>query len=100
LGAHPDDAEIRAGGAGAMWAALGHHVELVSLTNGDLGHFAMSGGALAQRRTAEVREASKILGTIATVLDIHDGELMPTLENRRLLTRVIRRLFPFFPAKK
>jgi len=91
FGAHPDDAEIRAGGVGAMWADLGHHVELVSVTNGDIGHFAMSGGALAQRRTKEVAEASRILGTTSTVLDIHDGELLPTLENRRTLTRVIRR---------
>lgn len=91
FGAHPDDAEIRAGGVGALWAELGHHVQLVSVTNGDIGHFAMAGGALAQRRTAEVQAASRILGTTSTVLDIHDGELMPTLENRRLLTRLIRR---------
>ena len=91
FGAHPDDSEIRAGGVGAMWAEAGHHVELVSVTNGDIGHFAMAGGALAQRRTAEVKKASEILGTTSLVLDIHDGELEPTLENRRLLTRVIRR---------
>lgn len=91
FGAHPDDAEIRAGGVGALWAELGHHVQLVSVTNGDIGHFAMSGGALAQRRTAEVQKASQILGTTSTVLDIHDGELEPTLENRRTLTRLIRR---------
>ena len=91
FGAHPDDAEIRGGGVGAMWAAAGHHVQLVSVTNGDIGHFAMAGGALAQRRVAEVQKASEILGTTVTVLDIHDGELMPTLENRRTLTRIIRR---------
>jgi LmbE family N-acetylglucosaminyl deacetylase len=91
FGAHPDDAEIRGGGAGALWSDAGHHVQLVSVTNGDIGHFAMAGGALAQRRLAEVRAASKILGTTVTVLDIHDGELMPTLENRRTLTRIIRR---------
>jgi len=91
FGAHPDDAEIRGGGAAALWAAAGHQVQLVSVTNGDIGHFAMAGGALAKRRTAEVEEAAKLLGTTATVLDIHDGELEPTLENRRLLTRVIRR---------
>jgi LmbE family N-acetylglucosaminyl deacetylase len=91
FGAHPDDAEIRAAGVGTMWAAAGHHVQLVSVTNGDIGHFAMAGGALAQRRTAEVKKASEILGTTSLVLDIHDGELEPTLENRRLLTRVIRR---------
>jgi N-acetylglucosamine malate deacetylase 1 len=91
FGAHPDDAELRAGGVGALWAAAGHHVQLVSVTNGDIGHFAIAGGPLAQRRTAEVRAASKILGTTSLVLDNHDGELMPTLENRRLLTGVIRR---------
>ncbi|HOD80682.1 MAG TPA: PIG-L family deacetylase [Phycisphaerae bacterium] len=90
FGAHPDDAEIRAGGIGALWAGLGHHVQLVSVTNGDIGHFAMAGGALAQRRTAEVAAASKVMGTHSLVLDIHDGELEPTLANRRLLTRVIR----------
>lgn len=91
LGAHPDDAEINSGGSGALWAKRGDHVEMVSVTNGDLGHFAMSGGALAQRRVAEVKKASEILGTTSFVFDIHDGELMPTLENRREMTRVIRR---------
>ncbi len=91
FGAHPDDAEIRAGGASALWAELGHHVQLVSVTNGDIGHFAMAGGALAQRRAAEVKKASDILGTTSMVLDIHDGELEPTMENRRTLTRLIRR---------
>ncbi|MFQ5810311.1 MAG: PIG-L deacetylase family protein [Armatimonadota bacterium] len=91
FGAHPDDCEIRAGGVGAMWAELGHHVQFVSVTNGDIGHWQMSGGALAKRRTAEVKAAAEALGVErSTVLDIHDGELMPTLENRRLLTRLMR----------
>ncbi|MHC4179540.1 MAG: PIG-L deacetylase family protein, partial [Planctomycetota bacterium] len=90
FGAHPDDSEIRAGGAGAMWSDLGHHVKLVSVTNGDIGHWGMAGGALAKRRNAEVQAASKVLGTTAEVLDIHDGELMPTLENRKIMTRLIR----------
>ncbi len=90
FGAHPDDAEYAAGGTGAKWAKLGHHVKLVSVTNGDIGHWAMAGGALARRRTAEVREASKILGTTSEVLDIHDGELLPTLEHRQKIVRLIR----------
>jgi len=90
FGAHPDDCEIRAGGVGIMWSALGHHVKFVSVTNGDIGHWQMAGGALAKRRSAEVQEAAKILGTTTVVLDIHDGELMPTLENRRTFTRLIR----------
>jgi N-acetylglucosamine malate deacetylase 1 len=91
FGAHPDDAEIKAGGVGAMWAAQGHEVKFVSTTNGDIGHATMAGGELARRRAAEVEEAARILGIAATeVLDIHDGELLPTLENRREIVRQIR----------
>jgi LmbE family N-acetylglucosaminyl deacetylase len=45
---------------------------------------------LAQRRTAESAEVAKRLGVTSQVLDIHDGELEPTLENRRIITRLIR----------
>ncbi len=90
FGAHPDDCEIKAGGCAAMWAAAGHHVKFVSTTNGDIGHAEMAGGQLAKRRTAEVKEAAKILGIETEVLDIHDGELMPTLENRKIIVRLIR----------
>jgi LmbE family N-acetylglucosaminyl deacetylase len=90
FGAHPDDCELKVGGTAAKWAALGHHVKLVSLTNGDIGHWAMAGGPLAQRRTAEVQKCAKILGTTSQVVDIHDGELLPTLENRKIVTKLIR----------
>jgi LmbE family N-acetylglucosaminyl deacetylase len=90
FGAHPDDAELKAGGVAAMWAAKGHEVKLVSVTNGDIGHWNESGGPLARRRKAEVERASKILGSTVEVLDIHDGELIPTLEHRRTITRLIR----------
>jgi LmbE family N-acetylglucosaminyl deacetylase len=90
FGAHPDDCEIQAGGVAAMWAAKGHHVKLVSVTNGDVGHWREAGGPLAQRRLAEVRKADALIGATTEVLDIHDGELMPTLENRRAFTRLIR----------
>ena len=90
FGAHPDDCELKTGGAAALWAQSGHAVKFVSMTNGDIGHWRDAGGELAQRRTKEVEEAAKILGIETEVLDIHDGELMPTLENRRTITRLIR----------
>jgi LmbE family N-acetylglucosaminyl deacetylase len=90
FGAHPDDNEFRAGGVAAMWAAKGHHVKFVSTTNGDIGHWGMAGGPLAQRRTAEVERCAEIFGIETEVLDIHDGEIMPTLENRRTIVRLIR----------
>lgn len=90
FGAHPDDNELRLGGTAAKWAALGHQVKFVSATNGDIGHWREAGGPLARRRTAEVEAVAKILGITTQVLDIHDGELEPTLENRRTITRLIR----------
>src|SRR5215218_834205 len=79
FGAHPDDCELKVAGAAARWAALGHHVKFVSVTNGDIGHWRMAGGPLAQRRTQEVKKCATILGIQTEVLDIHDGELLPTL---------------------
>lgn len=90
FGAHPDDCEIKAGGVAAMWAAQGHQVKFVSLTNGDIGHWQSAGGPLARRRTEEVAAVAKLLGITTEVVDIHDGELMPTLENRRIVTKLIR----------
>jgi LmbE family N-acetylglucosaminyl deacetylase len=90
FGAHPDDCEIQLGGSAALWAKQGHHVLLVSTTNGDIGHWREAGGPLARRRKAEVDAAHKILGVQGVVLDIHDGEIEPTLENRRTFTRLIR----------
>lgn len=90
FGAHPDDAEYKSGGTAALWAEMGHHVKLVSVTNGDIGHWQMAGGPLAKRRTAESALVAKRLGVTSEVLDIHDGELLPTLENRRTIVRLIR----------
>jgi LmbE family N-acetylglucosaminyl deacetylase len=90
FGAHPDDCEIQASGVGAMWAAKGHHVLFVSVSNGDIGHWREAGGPLMVRRKNEVDAAHKLTGVHGEILDIHDGEVMPTLENRRMITRLIR----------
>jgi LmbE family N-acetylglucosaminyl deacetylase len=90
FGAHPDDCELKAGGVAALWSAKGHHVKFVSVTNGDIGHWREAGGPLARRRKAEVERCAQTLGIATEVLDIHDGELLPTLENRRTITRLIR----------
>src|SRR5574341_1966999 len=83
FGAHPDDCEWGAGGTASKWAALGHAVKFVSMTNGDLGHWQIAGGPLARRRREEVWKADAALGVESLVLDTHDGELLPTLENRK-----------------
>ena len=90
FGAHPDDNELRIAGTAAKWAAMGHQVKFVSATNGDIGHWREAGGPLAMRRTAEVAAVAKMLGITSQVLDIHDGEIEATLENRRTFARLIR----------
>jgi N-acetylglucosamine malate deacetylase 1 len=90
FGAHPDDCELDAAGVGAKWSALGHKFKCVAVTNGDIGHWGMAGGPLAQRRRAEGEKAARILGIETQILDNHDGELMVTLENRRTIARLIR----------
>jgi LmbE family N-acetylglucosaminyl deacetylase len=90
FGAHPDDAELKASGVAALWAAAGHKVKFVAMTNGDVGHFGTAGGPLARRRTAEVAACARILGIENDVMDIHDGELVPSLENRKTMARLIR----------
>ena len=62
FGAHPDDCDIRAAGTAAKFAAMGHHVKFVSVTNGDAGHQSQGGGMLAMRRRAEAMESGRRLG--------------------------------------
>jgi LmbE family N-acetylglucosaminyl deacetylase len=90
FGAHPDDCDQRAGGTAAKYAALGHRVRFVSITNGDAGHQTEGGGALAARRRAEATEAGRRIGIEYVVLDNHDGELLPGLKPREEVIRQIR----------
>jgi LmbE family N-acetylglucosaminyl deacetylase len=90
IGAHPDDAEFGAAGTAALWVAEGYHVKFVAVTNGDIGHWKESGPELARRRKAEVEHGARLVGYEFEILDNHDGELLPTLENRKTITRLIR----------
>ena len=94
FGAHPDDCDTRMGGMAIKYARLGHKVKLVSLTNGDTGHFSMGGGVLARRRYEEAQCAGRVAGVEYEVVDIHNGQLLPTLENRWLVVRIIREFQP------
>ena len=90
IGAHPDDCDIDAGGTAILFAKAGHNVLFVSVTNGDAGHQEKGGGALAKIRMAEAQEAGKRFGVTYKVLDHHDGELMPTLDIRLEIIKLIR----------
>lgn len=90
FGAHPDDCDLGAGGIASIYSSMGHKVKFVSLTNGDKGHQDIGGRELATRRYKEAQEAARRWGIQYDVLDNHDGELLPTLENRLEVIRKIR----------
>ena len=91
--AHPDDPEFFAGGTLAKWAADGAEITFVIATSGDKGSADpdMTHERLAEIRESEEREAAAALGVKDVVfLRYKDGELYPTLELRRDITRMIR----------
>jgi LmbE family N-acetylglucosaminyl deacetylase len=95
--AHPDDAEFGVAGTVAVWAREGTQVEYVCVTDGSAG--SNEPGAvreeIARTREAELRAACDVLGvTRCTFLGWHDGEVEPTLDLRRAITREIRRFRP------
>lgn len=91
IAAHPDEADMYAGGTAALFARQGHQVKFVSLTSGDAGHHELGRYELAARRYREAQEAAKRLGVQEyEVLDAHDGELMPSLATRKRILRTIR----------
>jgi LmbE family N-acetylglucosaminyl deacetylase len=95
--AHPDDVDFGAAGTIAAWTDAGIEVAYCICTSGEAGGFdeSVPRPAMAELRQAEQRDAAKVLGvTDLTFLGHPDGRLLPTLELRRDISRVIRRVRP------
>lgn len=98
--AHPDDQDFSVAGTLAKWARAGCEIISVIITSGDAGSNDPSKDAaykpeLARLREEEQRAANRVLGIKETVfLRYPDGELVPSLQLRKDLTRVIRRYKP------
>ena len=95
--AHPDDAELGAGGVVACWAAKGCEVTYVLCTNGSAGTAdrALSPAQLAEKRAAEQRAAADFMGVANVVmLEYPDGGLADTRELLGDVVRAIRRYKP------
>lgn len=91
--AHPDDPEFFSGATFARWADSGAYITFVVATSGDKGSDdpEMTHEKLAEIREEEERNAAAALGVQEVIfLRYPDGELQPTLELRRDLTRLIR----------
>jgi LmbE family N-acetylglucosaminyl deacetylase len=100
--AHPDDPEFFCGATLAKWARAGHHITYQLLTCGDKGFnestpAEMTTDALCAIRHAEQTAAAKVIGVDAEAvhfMDRPDGYLVPDLNLRREIVRVIRKFKP------
>jgi len=90
IAAHRDDVEQTCGGTLLRMAARGLRTAILDLTRGEAG----SRGT-AEDRAREAEEAGRILGVSwRQALDMPDGGIENTYENRLKIVRVLRRLRP------
>ena len=90
LAAHRDDVEQTCGGTLLRMQSLGVTTAILDLTQGEAG----TRGS-AEKRAAEAAEAARILGVSSRqALDIPDGRVENTWENRLKIVAVLRRLRP------
>ena len=95
--AHPDDPEFFMGATLARWGALGHEIRYCLLTTGQKGSqdVDQKPEVLAALRKTEQQNAANILGVKSIeFLDYVDGEVIPDLEMRKKIVRVIRKYKP------
>jgi LmbE family N-acetylglucosaminyl deacetylase len=99
--AHPDDPEFFCGATLARWARAGHAVTYYLLTCGDKGYNDrtkvedISSDDLCAVRHKEQDAAAHVVGAQAVHwLDRPDGYLVPDMELRREVVRIIRRMKP------
>jgi LmbE family N-acetylglucosaminyl deacetylase len=95
--AHPDDIEFMAGGTVARWARAGVELHYCLLTDGNSGSRDpnTTPAALAEIRRAEQRAAGALFDVASyTFLGYIDGRLVPSLDLRLQIARVIRQVQP------
>jgi LmbE family N-acetylglucosaminyl deacetylase len=98
VAAHPDDAEFSSAGTVAQWVRDGIDVVFVVVTSGDKGtpDREMTNERLSSLREDEQRAAAARIGvTDVNFLRFPDGELLPNLELRGAITRMIRKYKPY-----
>lgn len=97
VAAHPDDVDFGAAGSVAGWVAEGRHVAYCICTSGEAGEAPpdVARGDVPALREGEQRAAAAVVGvTDVTFLHHPDGRLQPSLDLRRDISRVIRRVKP------
>ncbi len=90
--AHPDDAEILAGGTLALLATLGHDIAIVTLSAGDCGSTIHGPQELASLRKAEAAEAAALIGASYRWGGLSDMAIFSDDPSRRAVTALLRDL--------
>lgn len=88
--AHPDDAEILAGGTLALLRAMGHAVVIISMTPGDCGSSISAPRDIARIRRQEATEAAGLIGAEYRCAEFRDLAIFNTDEARRQVTELLR----------
>ncbi|MEN6385344.1 MAG: PIG-L family deacetylase, partial [Phycisphaerales bacterium] len=94
IGAHADDCELYAGGSVLQFLKKGHKVTFVVMTDGGAGHHQLSKEDIVKRRYLETRKVALRLGIEYIVLNNPDGWLEATIENRKNLITLLRKIKP------
>jgi N-acetylglucosamine malate deacetylase 1 len=92
--AHPDDAEILAGGTLALLSALGHDITIVTLSAGDCGSTVDGPDEIATIRKAEAAEAAALIGAQYRWGGFRDLAIFSDDPSRRAVTGLLRDLCP------
>jgi LmbE family N-acetylglucosaminyl deacetylase len=90
--AHPDDPEFFCGATLARWATAGHLIHYFLLTNGNKGGGPdMTPDQLVPLRQSEQNKAARLIGIKSVkFFGLEDGYLVPSLDLRREVVRLIR----------
>ncbi len=92
--AHPDDAEILAGGTLAHLAARGHRITIVTMTPGDKGSAELGAEAIAEVRRGEGRRAAEMIGAEYRCAEFRDLEIFNDNPSRRRIVELLRAVHP------
>ena len=92
--AHPDDAEILAGGTLAILSELGHSVTIVSMTPGDCGSAEHSAEEISGIRRREACDSALLIGAEYRCAEFRDLAIFNTDEARRRVTELLRQVRP------
>lgn len=92
--AHPDDAELCAGGTIKKLINNNCEVKVIVMTNGNVGNGDINKKKTESIRNKEMIDAAALGGFNVSCEDINDGEVLPSLDNRMKVIRAIREFKP------